>query len=252
MATDGDEPRPAQQDDQTTPAAGGKPAGDKPGTSPAGDKPGTEQLIVDAAIAAMFEHGYHGTSVRQIADRAGMSVANVYYYFPSKHDLLFRFMEGSAIQLQGRLQDLLERIPDDHVERFRAAIRLFVERHTVSQAAAFVASTELRALDDDARAAVIARRNGIEEVFRAIVREGVDAGVFQVDDLKMTVRAILDMGSSVSSWYRAGGSLSGAEISDRYVELALKLVGVRATDAPASTAGRRRSAPLKAGATPKG
>ena len=250
MATDGDERRPAQPDDQRV-ATGASPAGSKAGASPAGDKPGTEQLIVDAAIAAMFEHGYHGTSVRQIADRAGMSVANVYYYFPSKHDLLFRFMEGSAIQLQARLQELLEGLPADHVERFRAAIRLFVERHTVSQAAAFVASTELRALDDEARAAVIARRNGIEEVFRAIVREGVDAGVFQVDDLKMTVRAILDMGSSVSSWYRAGGSLSGAEISDRYVGLALKLVGVPA-DAPTPTGGRRRTAPLKAGATPKG
>lgn len=187
----------------------------------------TRDVIVQAAIAAMFENGYHGTSVRQIADRAGMSVANVYYYFPSKHDLLFRFMDDSAVQLLARLRELLSHTADDPLQQLAAAVRLFVERHTVHQAAAFVAATELRALEPDARAVIVSRRNDIEAVFRGIVSDGVVAGAFRTDDVDLAVRAVLDMGSSVSSWYRADGPMSGPAIADRYVALALVMVGAR-------------------------
>lgn len=198
-----------------------------------------DAVIVDAAIEAMFENGYHGTSVREIADRAGMSVANVYYYFPSKHDLLFRFMEGSAEQLLDQLEAMLATAEPDPRVRLAGAVRLFVERHTVRQAAAFVAATELRALDPEARKVVVGRRNAIEALFRQIVQEGVDAGAFVVDDVSLAVRAILDMASSVSSWYRPGGSLSGPEIAERYVQLALCIVGV--PHAPPTPAAARRA-----------
>jgi AcrR family transcriptional regulator len=184
----------------------------------------TRDVIIGAAIQAMFENGYHGTSVRQIADRAGMSVANVYYYFPSKHDLLFRFMDDSAQSLLAQLEDMLLRTPPDPQLRLAAAVRLFVVRHTIHQARAFVAATELRALEPEAREVVIARRNAIEATFRRIVSHGVEEGVFDVEDVGLTVRAVLDMASSVSGWYRRNGSLSGDDIAERYVELALAMV----------------------------
>ncbi|MDY7099831.1 MAG: TetR/AcrR family transcriptional regulator [Actinomycetota bacterium] len=180
---------------------------------------------MQAAIDAMFENGYHGTSVRQIAERANMSVANVYYYFPSKHDLLFRFMANSADQLLAQLEDMLHRTEPDPAHRLAAAVRLFVIRHTVRQAAALVAVTELRSLEEEARIAVVAKRNAVEGLFRRIVQHGVEEGVFTTADVRLSVRAILDMGSSVSAWYRAGGSLSGEQIADRYAEMALAIVG---------------------------
>ena len=214
-----------------------KRAGHSGGRKTADPGVGADRLIVSAAIEAMFEQGYHGTSVRQIADRAGMSVANVYYYFPSKHDLLFRFMEDSATSLLAKLEATLETTEPDPVSRLSGAVRLFVERHTISQAAAFVAATELRALEPEARRVVVSRRNAIERLYRGIVEQGVEEGVFSVEDIRLTVRAILDMASSVSSWYRKGGSSSGAEIADRYVGLALAAVGAPRT---AVATGRRR------------
>lgn len=205
-----------------------------------------DEVIVEAAIEAMFENGYHGTSVREIADRAGMSVANVYYYFPSKHDLLFRFMEGSAEQLLGQLEAMLADAEADPRARLAEAVRLFVQRHTIRQAAAFVAATELRALEPEARKVVIDRRNAIEALFRQVVREGAEAGEFHVDDVAMAVRAILDMASSVSSWYRPDGSLGGDEIADRYVGFALAIVGAarptNGSSAPGRTGRSRRAA----------
>jgi AcrR family transcriptional regulator len=198
-----------------------------PGTAPAGTaavEPAAV-AIVNAAVALMFENGFHGTSVRQIAERAGMSVANVYYYFPSKHDLLFRFMTDSVVELTAELDATVAEATDEPAARLAAVVRLFVERHTLRQAAAFVAATELRSLAPEARADIVGRRDRIEAVFRTIVAEGVAAGTFTVADPALAARAILDMGSSVSSWYRPGGVLSGEEVAARYVGFAMELVG---------------------------
>ncbi len=64
------------------------------------DGPGGK-TISDAAIEAMNEHGYHGTSVREIADRAGMSSAALYHHFSSKQDLLF-LKEGGLCAALGK------------------------------------------------------------------------------------------------------------------------------------------------------
>ncbi len=45
--------------------------------------------ILDAAYKLFVKHGYHAATMRQISKQAGMSLANVYVYFPSKYDILF-------------------------------------------------------------------------------------------------------------------------------------------------------------------
>lgn len=46
-----------------------------------------ERVIVDAAEAAFAEAGFRGTSMQEIADRAGLPKANLHYYFASKEAL---------------------------------------------------------------------------------------------------------------------------------------------------------------------
>lgn len=41
----------------------------------------------------MADSGYHGTSVRGIAEAAGVSSAVIYHYFGSKHGLLSLIMD---------------------------------------------------------------------------------------------------------------------------------------------------------------
>jgi len=48
----------------------------------------TRAKIRDAAIASFIEHGYADTTMRAIADAAGVSVSNAYYYYPSKMHLV--------------------------------------------------------------------------------------------------------------------------------------------------------------------
>ena len=49
-----------------------------------------------SALRIFVEQGYHGTSVRQIAAGAGLSVPGLYHHFPSKQALLVGIMNAST------------------------------------------------------------------------------------------------------------------------------------------------------------
>ena len=48
----------------------------------------TRDRIREEAVALFTERGYATTSLREIADRVGITKASLYYHYPSKQDLL--------------------------------------------------------------------------------------------------------------------------------------------------------------------
>ncbi|WP_404453615.1 forespore capture DNA-binding protein RefZ [Virgibacillus necropolis] len=48
----------------------------------------TKQKVIDAASSLFFQKGFHGTSVRDIAEKASVNVSLISYYFKSKQGLL--------------------------------------------------------------------------------------------------------------------------------------------------------------------
>jgi AcrR family transcriptional regulator len=83
----------------------------------------TRERILDASRELFVEQGYAGTSVRDIADRLGMTKGSLYYHFASKEELLLALMTP-----------LVEAL-DDFVAQARAAevisgelLRMLVDR----------------------------------------------------------------------------------------------------------------------------
>ncbi|MGK4008077.1 TetR/AcrR family transcriptional regulator [Sorangium sp. So ce1036] len=60
-----------------------------------------QRKIVEAAVSAFAEHGFHGTATRDIARRAGVAEATIFKYFPSKRDLLLGVLGPALEQLVG-------------------------------------------------------------------------------------------------------------------------------------------------------
>jgi AcrR family transcriptional regulator len=69
----------------------------------------TRQLIVDTALDLFREHGYDRTTMRGIADAAGLSPGNAYYYFPSKQHLVQGFYAQIQDEHRRRAADALTR-----------------------------------------------------------------------------------------------------------------------------------------------
>ena len=53
----------------------------------------TKALILDTALEMVREHGYENTTMRAIAQKAGVSLGNAYYYFSSKEHLVQAFYQ---------------------------------------------------------------------------------------------------------------------------------------------------------------
>jgi AcrR family transcriptional regulator len=66
----------------------------------------TRTQILDAARAALVEHGYTGTTTRAVAERAGVQVSLVHYHFGGKRQLLTAVLDRENERLLGRQQAL--------------------------------------------------------------------------------------------------------------------------------------------------
>ena len=64
----------------------------------------TRSRLVKAAMALFVEQGYDGTSIDQIARRAGVSRRTCFRYFPSKEDLAFPYREGRLRRFDALIQ----------------------------------------------------------------------------------------------------------------------------------------------------
>lgn len=195
-------------------------------TGVAGDV-SAETLILRAAIAVMAEHGYHGTSVRDIAERADLSPASLYNHFASKQGILVAIMERGIDELLRRTTAALEHAPDDPTSRLRAIVAVHVLYHLEDRRGTLLGTSELRALEEPARTTHVAKRRRHQRVFEDVVAEGVRRGVFTTPYPDEAARAIVTMCTAVASWYRPDGPLTPAEITERYQALALSAAGAR-------------------------
>ena len=179
---------------------------------------------MDAAVTAMSERGYHATSMREIANQAGMSVANVYHYFASKHAILFRLMDENAQLVIDTLEDaIMTAGPEPHAQLLQATMA-FASMHTTRRGLAFVTTSELRALEPDAHATVVQKRRRIEKLFVEIIAAGRNNGVFNVEDVELSARMLLDMTRSIAAWYQPTGRLDADQMCREYARVALVLM----------------------------
>ncbi|QKG26940.1 TetR/AcrR family transcriptional regulator [Actinomadura verrucosospora] len=187
------------------------------------DTPGT-RILVAAAVETMAEKGYNGTSVRDIADRAGMSPAVLYHYFGSKHDLLVAIMHRTIDHLIERCEAVLDAAPPDPARRLRRLVREHVLVHTELRREAVLGVGEMHSIEPRERALLIAKRDRHERMFHRLVNDGVASGAFGTPFPSEAVRGILTMATGVSVWFREDGPLTAAEVADRFGRLALALV----------------------------
>lgn len=188
---------------------------------------GADELPVPlaAALSAFIEHGYHGTSVREIAARAGLSVPGLYHHFPSKQAMLQALFSRSMEDLIGRMEAAAAEAGDDPVVRFDAVIESLLRFHMCRRGYAFVGSSELRGLEPEARREVVALRNRVQSLIDEVVLAGVASGDFGTPYPDDAARALATMCVGVSNWYRADGPLSPDELVARNLCLARSLVG---------------------------
>src|SRR5450631_3613650 len=179
--------------------------------------------LMDAAVDAFADKGFHATSTRDIAARAHMSPAGVYVHFASKQDLLFELCRrGHLLALD--VVATARRSADPPPAQLAAIVSAFARWHAEQFRTARIVQYEFPQLTPEHREEVMALRKQIDAVVKDVLREGVASGDFDVPDVTMTTLALQSLTIDVARWYKPGIRRTPKSIGAAYGDLALRLV----------------------------
>lgn len=198
-----------------------------------GDQPPDEKIML-AATDVIGELGFERASMKEIAERAGMTAGALYYHFENKQALLFQILLFAARSLVERCKTAIagkEANPEE-------ALRRFVGEYVLFQAGKFstvnhVYTVWVHGLRRRKGVLTAEQRKRLGELerqhfdmLRGILMQGTSKRVFQVRDASLTAFAIIGMVEHVIHWLRPEGRYSVEQIAALYAEKALTLARV--------------------------
>ena len=173
--------------------------------------------ILRSAAAAFTRNGFTGATMEEIAEQAQMAKGNLYYYFPSKQELLFFCQDYSLTRLNEQAATVLKsKQPAD--AKLRALIALHV--HTVlEELPGSTAHTDFRSLPKEQLRKIVRKRDRYEKAYRNVVEAGVQESLFEVGDARTAVWAILGALNWIVQWYSPKGEMTAEQIARDFGDL---------------------------------
>ncbi|MFI8951052.1 TetR/AcrR family transcriptional regulator [Streptomyces sp. NPDC053750] len=197
----------------------------KPTTKPS---PERREEILAIAGEVFAAQGYNATTVRKIADAAGMLAGSLYYHFDSKESMLDEILSTFLDDLWAGYDAVLaaELGPRETIEALVTESFRQIDRHG---AAVSIYQKESRHLSAHSRFAYLAdSQQRFEKAWLSTLERGVAGRVFRADlDIRLTYRFVRDTVWVAASWYRPGGQHSPEEIARQYLSMVLDGIAQR-------------------------
>ncbi len=159
--------------------------------------------------------------MQDIADAVDLQKASLYHHVDGKQDILLSILDQALDIL---IQDVEAVIASNGsaADKLQRAMRVYLERLTSEADLAAVLLLEHRSLEPDLRAAHIVRRDRFEALWRSMIQQGVNEGIFRPVDVSLASFALLGVQNWVITWYREGGRQSAADLADHFSRLFLE------------------------------
>lgn len=166
--------------------------------------------------------GFRNTTVRDIADAAGILSGSLYHHFDSKESMVDELMRTFQAELFAAYDEILAS-SDDARTKLERAVRLSFD--TIERRGAEVAifQNEAATLGTSDRFGYLAERNRqSRDVWVSLLTEGVESGALRPDlDITLTYRFIRDTVWVAVRWYRPGGPHTATQVADQYLTILL-------------------------------
>lgn len=158
--------------------------------------------------------------MRAIGAAAMVRPAAIYHWYPNKEAILVHLQDDFMDRLTEKVTAAVGG-QDDPVLRLAAAVREHVLFHGLHRRAAFVTDSEIRALSEEPRRALIARRDDYQAAFNGWIRDGIRSGEMRTSDAHVATYAILLQCTGVALWFDPDGPLKLEEVAELHIELVL-------------------------------
>ena len=171
-----------------------------------------EEVLFETAARWFGQHGYHGTSLTDLASELGITKANLYNYVQDKGELLYRLhlrsLEVAEVAHRAAVAE-----GRNGLERVRLIARNYVLAVTQSVAVTIIV-LESGALPAEQEAEILARRRWLEHDLRQQIRDGISDGSIVPCDAKLMSLNIVGILYWTTTWYKPGGAWDGAQIAE--------------------------------------
>jgi AcrR family transcriptional regulator len=173
--------------------------------------------ILRSAASAFTRSGFSRATMEEIADKVQMTKGNLYYYFPSKQDLLFFCQDESLGRLIDETQTISKSgLPAD--EQLRAMI-IFHVKTILEELPGSTAHTDFRSLPSPLLKKVIKKRDRYEQAYRAVIERGIKEGVFRKCNIKTAVWAVLGALNWSVQWFSPKGEITVDQLGRDFADL---------------------------------
>lgn len=173
--------------------------------------------VIRAAARAFREHGYHNTSLDDIAAVLHVTKPTLYYYVSNKEQMLFECFREGLGRIAGACGEARGAQANGR-ERLMEVVRRYVEAIT-SDFGWCMVRAEDQDLGADMSRQIGALKTEIDRGLRGLIEEGIADGSIAPCDAKMAAFALAGSLNWISHWYRADDSLTPDEIADRFLSV---------------------------------
>ncbi|MBT3338787.1 MAG: TetR/AcrR family transcriptional regulator [Anaerolineae bacterium] len=181
----------------------------------------TKNQILDAAAQIFRLKGYHATSMSDIAGAVNLQKASLYHHVSSKQEILLELLDQALELLTEQISGI---VGDDNLspdQKLRQMMHAYLKALTDHVDLASVLLMEHRSLDPKLHARHIPNRDRFEALWREVIEEGMQSGVFCCAETDLTARNLLGAMNWTITWFNPKGALSINDIADQITNLFL-------------------------------
>ncbi|MGB2919337.1 MAG: TetR family transcriptional regulator KstR2 [Mycobacterium sp.] len=175
-------------------------------------------------LAAMMfaERGLRATTVRDIADSAGILSGSLYHHFSSKEEMVDEVLRGFLDWLFERYQQIVE-TESNPLERLKGLFMSSFEAIETRHAEVVIYQDEAKRLSSQERFAYVDERNREQrKMWVDVLNQGIEQGYFRPDvDVDLVYRFIRDTTWVSVRWYQPGGPLTAQQVGEQYLAIVL-------------------------------
>jgi len=176
--------------------------------------------ILTAAAAVFAEEGYDRASIRTVVERAGVSIAGLYYYVRSKEELLYLIQFRAFDELVKRFDEESKGVADP-ADRLELLVRNHLERFLANMPELIVCSREIDRLDGEFLTEIRGKQRLYFEQALAIFEE-LSRGGETAPDPRISALALFGSINWIFTWYRKKSGYSAARLARDLVRLYLQ------------------------------
>ncbi len=191
------------------------------------DMKSNKERILETAISLFSVRGFHGTSIRHIANEMGISLSNIYHHFGNKEGVLLAILEQASERLVSELKKASEQdLPP--IEKLKRLIKTHLELCAgyAEESKIFFLDEEHLSEDGEKINREIQRK--IYGFYKNVLQELDDVSLIHYRSNKILAFNIFAVINWQFRWYRAKGSLSKEEVNEELVSFIMN--GVLGTE----------------------